>query len=158
MYDFFCIFSRCLLFYLMLSIVIWNKMLEWNNMVMKLLAFITFLICVTATIKIITLMTIHCSRQWWPPQDSIPAAASFLLFFTLSGLTLFHFISAIFEGPGYLPLKWMPVIYSIYLLLNLDYSRWILSTISSFQLAENPNLTLLSFFFFIILYLPFGWW
>lgn len=31
-----------------------------------------------------------------------------MLFFTLSGLTLFHFISAIFEGPGYLALKWMP--------------------------------------------------
>ncbi|XP_011158110.1 palmitoyltransferase ZDHHC6 [Solenopsis invicta] len=61
-----------------------------------------------ATIKIITLMTIHCSRQWWPPQDSVPGAVSFLLFFTLSGLTLFHFISAIFEGPGYLALKWMP--------------------------------------------------
>ncbi|KAL0132068.1 hypothetical protein PUN28_000087 [Cardiocondyla obscurior] len=61
-----------------------------------------------ATIKIITLMTIHCSRQWWPPQDSVPAAVNFLLFFTLSGLTLFHFISAIFEGPGYLPLKWTP--------------------------------------------------
>ncbi|XP_018316226.1 palmitoyltransferase ZDHHC6 isoform X4 [Mycetomoellerius zeteki] len=61
-----------------------------------------------AMIKLITLMTIHCSRQWWPPQDSVPAAASFLLFFTLSGLTLFHFISAIVEGPGYLTLKWMP--------------------------------------------------
>ncbi|XP_032680406.1 palmitoyltransferase ZDHHC6 isoform X2 [Odontomachus brunneus] len=59
-------------------------------------------------IKIITLMTIHCSRQWWSPQESIPAAASFLLFFCLSGSTLFHFISAIFEGPGYLTLKWMP--------------------------------------------------
>ncbi|GAB1867001.1 Palmitoyltransferase [Camponotus japonicus] len=59
-------------------------------------------------IKIITLMTIHCSKQWWSPQESIPAATSFLLFFTLSGLTLFHFISAIFEGPGYLELKWMP--------------------------------------------------
>ncbi|KAL6430729.1 hypothetical protein ACFW04_006941 [Cataglyphis niger] len=59
-------------------------------------------------IKIITLMTIHCSKQWWSPQENILAAASFLLFFTLSGLTLFHFISAIFEGPGYLKLKWMP--------------------------------------------------
>ncbi|XP_019696549.1 palmitoyltransferase ZDHHC6 isoform X2 [Harpegnathos saltator] len=53
-------------------------------------------------------MTIHCSRQCWSSQDNIPAAASFLLFFCLSGSTLFHFISAIFEGPGYLALKWMP--------------------------------------------------
>lgn len=59
-------------------------------------------------IKIITLMTIHCSRQWWSPQESPLAAANFFLFFSLSGSTLFHFMSAIFEGPGYLPLKWMP--------------------------------------------------
>lgn len=77
------------------------------------------LICVAGIIKIITLMTIHCSKQWWSPQESIPAATSFLLFFTLSGLTLFHFISAIFEGPGYLKLKWMPVIYHTFLFKTL---------------------------------------
>ncbi|CAK9820761.1 Palmitoyltransferase ZDHHC6 [Anthophora plagiata] len=59
-------------------------------------------------IKIITLMTIHCSRQWSPPQESFFGAVNFILFFCLSGSTLFHFISAIYEGPGYLPLKWMP--------------------------------------------------
>ncbi|XP_012286618.1 palmitoyltransferase ZDHHC6 isoform X2 [Orussus abietinus] len=53
-------------------------------------------------------MTIHCSRQWWPPYESALAAANFLLFFSLSGSTLYHFMSAIFEGPGFLPLKWMP--------------------------------------------------
>lgn len=59
-------------------------------------------------IKIITLMTIHCSRQWWPPQESFWAAVNFCLFFFLSGSTLFHFINAIFEGPGFLPPKWTP--------------------------------------------------
>ncbi|KAF3420387.1 hypothetical protein E2986_03257 [Frieseomelitta varia] len=59
-------------------------------------------------IKIITLMTIHCSRQWWPPQESFFGAVNFILFFCLSGSTLFHFINAIYEGPGFLPLKWMP--------------------------------------------------
>ncbi|EZA53399.1 hypothetical protein DMN91_004945 [Ooceraea biroi] len=59
-------------------------------------------------IKIITLMTIHCSRQWWSPQESVLAAGIFFLFFALSGSALFHFMSAIFEGPGYLTLKWMP--------------------------------------------------
>jgi len=56
-------------------------------------------------------MTIHCSRQWWSPQESILAAAIFFLFFALSASTLFHFISAIFEGPGYLKLKWVPVMF-----------------------------------------------
>lgn len=59
-------------------------------------------------IKIITLMTIHCSRQWWSPQESFLAAVNFILFFCLSGSTLFHFISAIYEGPGFLPLQWKP--------------------------------------------------
>lgn len=59
-------------------------------------------------IKIITLMTIHCSRQWWSSQENTLAGAVFLLFFALSGSTLFHFLSAIFEGPGYLAFKWMP--------------------------------------------------
>ncbi|XP_046743875.1 palmitoyltransferase ZDHHC6 [Diprion similis] len=59
-------------------------------------------------IKIITLMTIHCSRQWWPPEESISGAVYFLCFFSLSGSTLYHFISSIYEGPGYLPLKWTP--------------------------------------------------
>lgn len=55
-------------------------------------------------------MTIHCSRQWWPPQESFFGAVNFILFFCLSGSTLFHFISAIYEGPGFLPLKWIPVL------------------------------------------------
>ncbi|KZC09863.1 PREDICTED: palmitoyltransferase ZDHHC6 [Dufourea novaeangliae] len=59
-------------------------------------------------IKVITLMTIHCSRQCWPPQESLFGAINFTLFFCLSGSTLFHFISSIYEGPGFLPLKWMP--------------------------------------------------
>ncbi|XP_053982701.1 palmitoyltransferase ZDHHC6 isoform X1 [Hylaeus volcanicus] len=59
-------------------------------------------------IKLITLMTIHCSRQWWAPQESLFGAINFMLFFCLSGSTLFHFISSIYEGPGFLPLKWMP--------------------------------------------------
>lgn len=54
-------------------------------------------------------MTIYCSRQRWPPQDSFFGTVNFILFFCLSGSTLFHFISAIYEGPGFLPLKWMPV-------------------------------------------------
>lgn len=59
-------------------------------------------------IKIITLTTIHCNRQWLPPYESFFGAANFLLFFFLSASTLYHFISAICEGPGYLPYKWMP--------------------------------------------------
>lgn len=55
-------------------------------------------------------MTIHCSRQWWSPQESLLGAANFLLFFSLSGSTIYHFISAISAGPGFLELGWTPVI------------------------------------------------
>lgn len=65
--------------------------------------------CIAGIIKMITLMTMYCSRQCWAPQESLSATAAFFLFFCLSGSTLFHFITAIFEGPGYLALKWMPV-------------------------------------------------
>ncbi|XP_034935844.1 palmitoyltransferase ZDHHC6 [Chelonus insularis] len=61
-----------------------------------------------AIIKIITLMTIHCSRQWWPPHESYSATINFLLFSSLSASTLYHFITAIYEGPGYLPSGWKP--------------------------------------------------
>ncbi|KAH0568835.1 palmitoyltransferase ZDHHC6 [Cotesia glomerata] len=61
-----------------------------------------------AIIKIITTMTIYCSRQWWSPKEGFLAAANFLLFFSLSGSTIYHFMSAIYEGPGYLPLGWRP--------------------------------------------------
>lgn len=56
-------------------------------------------------------MTVYCMRQWWPPQESLSAAVNFLIFLSLSGSSLYHFISAIYEGPGYLPLKWHPVSY-----------------------------------------------
>ncbi|XP_031784989.1 palmitoyltransferase ZDHHC6 isoform X2 [Nasonia vitripennis] len=59
-------------------------------------------------IKIITLMSIHCSRQWWSPNKSALSDISFIVFITFSGLTLYHFINSIYEGPGYLPFNWVP--------------------------------------------------
>ena len=58
-------------------------------------------------------MTIHCSRQWWSPQESLLGAANFLLFFSLSGSTIYHFISAIVQGPGFLTPGWTPVIITL---------------------------------------------
>lgn len=55
-------------------------------------------------------MTVYCSRQWLPPEESFWATINMCLFFFLSGCTIFHFVSAVSEGPGFLPLKWMPVI------------------------------------------------
>ncbi|XP_043271445.1 palmitoyltransferase ZDHHC6 [Venturia canescens] len=59
-------------------------------------------------IKTITLMTIYCSGQWWSPYESPLAAANFLLFFSLSGSTTYHFMCAIIKGPGFLDRGWRP--------------------------------------------------
>ncbi|XP_018569970.1 palmitoyltransferase ZDHHC6 [Anoplophora glabripennis] len=58
-------------------------------------------------IKFVTGMTMHCNSMLWPAHS----AGSFLnsaLFVTLSGLTLYNFLSSMYHGPGYLPLGWKP--------------------------------------------------
>lgn len=57
-------------------------------------------------------MTIHCSSMLWA-SESMCSILNTACFMSLSGLTLYNFLSAIFHGPGYLPLKWMPVSYMI---------------------------------------------
>lgn len=63
----------------------------------------------TGIIKIVTAMTVHCASMWWPPQNSIGGLLNTASFMTLSGLTLFHFLSSLIHGPGHLPPKWKPV-------------------------------------------------
>ena len=82
-------------------------------------------------IKWVSLATVYCSTMWWPPAGSLGGLAflsSFLFFagsdwflwkqyffgdvwlesFTLPGMTMYHFLSAMVDGPGYLPLGWKP--------------------------------------------------
>lgn len=56
-------------------------------------------------------MTIHCSGMWWPPSRSVGGFINSLIFMSSSGLTLYNFLSSMYHGPGYLPLKWKPVRY-----------------------------------------------
>ncbi|KAL1122363.1 hypothetical protein AAG570_003768 [Ranatra chinensis] len=53
-------------------------------------------------------MTVHCSYMLLPPKESLHGFMNTITFLMFSGLTLYNFLSAIFEGPGYLPLKWLP--------------------------------------------------
>lgn len=59
-------------------------------------------------IKCVTGMTIHCSSMWWP-ANSLGGVLNTMCFMSLSGLTLYNFLSAMFHGPGYLQLNWNPV-------------------------------------------------
>ncbi|XP_030761991.1 palmitoyltransferase ZDHHC6 isoform X2 [Sitophilus oryzae] len=52
-------------------------------------------------------MTIHCSSMWWP-STTFGGFLNTLCFMSLSGLTLYNFLSSMYQGPGYLPLKWKP--------------------------------------------------
>ncbi|XP_050315116.1 palmitoyltransferase ZDHHC6-like isoform X1 [Anthonomus grandis grandis] len=58
-------------------------------------------------IKMVTGSTIHCSGMWWP-STTLGGFINTLGFMSLSGLTLYNLLSAMFHGPGYLPLKWTP--------------------------------------------------
>ncbi|XP_076253049.1 palmitoyltransferase ZDHHC6 [Rhynchophorus ferrugineus] len=58
-------------------------------------------------IKLVTGMTIHCSGMWWP-SVTLGGFLNTLCFMSLSGLTLYNFLSAMYHGPGYLELKWKP--------------------------------------------------
>lgn len=78
-----------------------------------------YFIC-TGIIKIVTAMTLHCASMWWPPHLTLGGFLNSACFLTLSGLTLFNFLSACFHGPGYLPMHWKPVGYrSKYLLQSI---------------------------------------
>ncbi|XP_014222161.1 palmitoyltransferase ZDHHC6-like [Trichogramma pretiosum] len=61
-----------------------------------------------AIIKLITSMTLHCCRNKLVSNGIGVTDPSFIAFMIFSGLTLYHFINSVYEGPGYLPYKWMP--------------------------------------------------
>lgn len=58
-------------------------------------------------IKLVTGMTVHCCGMWWP-STTIGGFINTLCFMSLSGLTLYNFLSSMYQGPGYLPLNWKP--------------------------------------------------
>jgi hypothetical protein len=53
-------------------------------------------------------MTIHCNGMWWPPTRSLGGFLNSIFFMTVSGLTLYNFLSSMYHGPGYLPANWKP--------------------------------------------------
>lgn len=59
-------------------------------------------------IKLVTGTTLHCSGMWWP-STTLGGFLNTLCFMSLSGLTLYNFLSAMYHGPGYLPLNCVPV-------------------------------------------------
>ncbi|XP_026675757.1 palmitoyltransferase ZDHHC6-like [Diaphorina citri] len=59
-------------------------------------------------IKTVTASMVLCMMKWWSPLESVSGFVNMAIFLTFSGLTFYNFLSAIFEGPGYLPLNWKP--------------------------------------------------
>ncbi|KAJ8931441.1 hypothetical protein NQ314_015623 [Rhamnusium bicolor] len=58
-------------------------------------------------IKIVTGMTLHCGSMWWP-RDTLGGFLNTVLFISLSGFTLYNFLSSMYHGPGYLQHNWKP--------------------------------------------------
>ncbi|CAH0729127.1 unnamed protein product, partial [Brenthis ino] len=65
-------------------------------------------IAVLGIIKLITWSMIHLIGMWWPPHESLGAALHALLFLLLAASTLYYFLQALLEGPGFVPLGWKP--------------------------------------------------
>lgn len=59
-------------------------------------------------IKIISYTMVHCSNMLLPPTQSFAGFLNMATFLIDSGLSIYNLLSAMFEGPGYLPLKWCP--------------------------------------------------
>ncbi|XP_039276617.1 palmitoyltransferase ZDHHC6 [Nilaparvata lugens] len=58
--------------------------------------------------KLVMYATISCCSMWWPPDSSIGGFVNMAVFLAGCMLIIYNFLSAIFEGPGFLPLKWAP--------------------------------------------------
>ncbi|XP_073989975.1 palmitoyltransferase ZDHHC6 [Rhodnius prolixus] len=59
-------------------------------------------------IKIVSFMMVHCCNMLLPPTGSFLGFLNMITFLLCSGLTIYNFLSSMFEGPGYLPLRWLP--------------------------------------------------
>jgi len=62
----------------------------------------------TGIIKWVSCTTLYCGSMWWPPADSLGGLLYMLIFLSFAGMTMYHFLSAMYDGPGYLPLGWTP--------------------------------------------------
>ncbi|KAJ8727307.1 hypothetical protein PYW07_001426 [Mythimna separata] len=63
---------------------------------------------VLCIIKLITWAMVHLLGMWWPPHTSLAAALHAALFLGLAASTLYYFLQALLEGPGFIPLGWKP--------------------------------------------------
>ncbi|XP_071442444.1 palmitoyltransferase ZDHHC6 [Hetaerina americana] len=59
-------------------------------------------------IKSISFMAVHCCSMWWPPSASLAGSINVGCFLIFSALTIYNFLSSIYEGPGFLPIGWKP--------------------------------------------------
>ena len=67
-----------------------------------------FLYIFSVIIKIVSLTTVYCNAQWWPPQHSIGGLLNATTFLFLCVLVISNFLSTVFNGPGFLPKEWKP--------------------------------------------------
>ena len=59
-------------------------------------------------IKIITFTTLFLTSQWLHFTDSFIAVINYLSYYSFIAIVLYNFFSAVFVGPGLVPLEWQP--------------------------------------------------
>lgn len=61
---------------------------------------------------------VHLHGMWWPPSESIGGALHATLFLGLAAATLYYFLQALLEGPGFVPLGWKPVSFLLHFIID----------------------------------------
>ena len=63
-------------------------------------------------ITVISLSSINCMLQWWPPA-TFGGIINFSIYMFWNVTTLYNFFHAAFVGPGHVPFGWKPVSFFI---------------------------------------------
>lgn len=69
-------------------------------------------------IFLISFMSVTCTLMWWP-VNTMGGLLNLLVFMMWDTLTLYNYFMAVFNGPGFVPYGWRPVMYFSYYLVFL---------------------------------------
>lgn len=68
--------------------------------------------CISVIYKFVTLTTLYFTEMWWPCFGSLGGFLNNVLLLTLFVISFSCYLKSVIVGPGFLPLKWKPVLYN----------------------------------------------
>lgn len=66
--------------------------------------------CISVIYKFVTLTTLYFTEMWWPCFGSLGGFLNNVLLLTLFVISFSCYLKSVIVGPGFLPLKWKPVL------------------------------------------------